>query len=50
MLGVQFGFFRIAWIIIASIFLYDIAVETGQFRGHEGVDRRAVVGQRLQAS
>ncbi len=31
-LGVQFGFFRIAWIIIASIFLYEIAVETGQFR------------------
>ncbi len=23
---------RIAWIIIASIFLYEIAVETGQFR------------------
>ncbi len=31
-LGVQFGFFRIAWIIIASIFLYEIAVETGQFQ------------------
>ncbi len=31
-LGVEFGFFRIAWIIIASIFLYEIAVETGQFR------------------
>ena len=31
-LGVQFGFFRIAWIIIASIFLYEVAVETGQFR------------------
>src|SRR3954453_10124917 len=31
-LGVQFGFFRIAWIIIASIFLYEIAVESGQFR------------------
>jgi lactate permease len=31
-LGVQFGFFRIAWIIIASIFLYEIAVETGQFK------------------
>src|SRR2546426_8796973 len=31
-LGVIFGFFRIAWIIIASIFLYNVAVETGQFQ------------------
>ncbi|MGE3821514.1 MAG: L-lactate permease [Isosphaeraceae bacterium] len=31
-LGVQFGLWRIAWIIVASIFLYEIAVETGQFR------------------
>ena len=31
-LGIQFGFFRIAWIIIASIFLYEIAVQTGQFK------------------
>lgn len=31
-LGVQFGTWRIAWIIIASIFLYEIAVETGQFQ------------------
>jgi len=30
-LGVQFGLFRIAWIIVASIFLYEVAVETGQF-------------------
>lgn len=30
-LGVQFGLWRIAWIIVASIFLYEIAVETGQF-------------------
>jgi lactate permease len=27
-----FGFFRIAWIIIASIYLYNVAVETGQFQ------------------
>jgi lactate permease len=32
LLGIQFGFFRIAWIIIASIFLYEIALETGQFQ------------------
>jgi lactate permease len=31
LLGVIFGFFRVAWIIIASMFLYNIAVETGQF-------------------
>src|SRR5436305_1693869 len=31
-LGVQFGLFRIAWIIVASIFLYEVAVEPGQFR------------------
>lgn len=31
-LGFVFGFLRIAWIIIASIFLYHIAVETGQFQ------------------
>src|SRR6266496_166477 len=31
-LGVIFGFLRIAWIIIASIFLYNVAVETGQFQ------------------
>jgi len=30
--GVVFGFFRIAWIIIASIYLYNVAVETGQFQ------------------
>ena len=31
-LGVIFGLLRIAWIIVASIFLYNIAVETGQFQ------------------
>src|SRR3990172_8916196 len=30
--GFVFGFFRIAWIIIASIYLYHVAVETGQFQ------------------
>ncbi|HEY2933341.1 MAG TPA: L-lactate permease [Acidobacteriota bacterium] len=30
--GVIFGMLRIAWIIVASIFLYNIAVETGQFQ------------------
>ena len=31
-LGVVFGLIRIAWIIVASIFLYHVAVETGQFQ------------------
>lgn len=31
-LGVLFGMTRIAWIIVASIFLYQVSVETGQFR------------------
>jgi len=30
--GVVFGLLRIAWIIVASIFLYQISVETGQFQ------------------
>jgi lactate permease len=29
--GFVFGMIRIAWVIVASIFLYNIAVETGQF-------------------
>jgi lactate permease len=29
--GFVFGFFQIAWIIIASIFLYNLSLETGQF-------------------
>jgi lactate permease len=31
-LGVIFGLLRIAWIIVASIFLYHVTVETGQFQ------------------
>ena len=30
--GVVFGLVRIAWIIVASLFLYQVAVETGQFQ------------------
>lgn len=29
--GVVFGLFKIVWIVIAAVFLYDISVETGQF-------------------
>jgi len=29
--GIAFGWFRIAWIVVAAVFVYDIAVESGQF-------------------
>jgi lactate permease len=29
--GAAFGLFKIVWIVIAAVFLYDISVETGQF-------------------
>ena len=48
--GVVFGFLRIAWIIIASIFLYHVAVETGQFAGDEATRSRALSSdRRIQA-
>ena len=31
LVGVVFSLFRIIWLIAAAVFLYDIAVETGQF-------------------
>jgi len=31
-LGAIFGFLRIAWVIVASIFLYHVAVDSGQFQ------------------
>src|SRR5512133_2043785 len=47
--GFVFGFFRIAWIVIASIYLYNVAVETGQFE----VMKESIAGvssdKRLQA-
>ena len=32
LLGFVFGFLRIAWIVIAALYLYHVAVETGQFQ------------------
>ena len=29
--GVAFGLLKIAWIVLAAVYLYDISVETGQF-------------------
>jgi lactate permease len=29
--GLVFGWFRIAWIVVAAVFVYEISVESGQF-------------------
>jgi lactate permease len=29
--GLVFGWFRIAWIVVAAVFVYDISVDSGQF-------------------
>jgi lactate permease len=29
--GMVYGWFRIAWVVVAAVFVYEIAVETGQF-------------------
>jgi lactate permease len=47
--GVVFGWFRIAWIVVAAVFVYDISVESGQFEvikrsvGEISEDRRLQV-------
>ncbi len=38
--GFAFGLMRIAWIIIASIYLFNVAVETGQF----AIMKRSIAG------
>jgi lactate permease len=47
--GIVFGFFRIAWIIVASIFLYHVAVETGQFAVMKRSIARLSSDRRIQA-
>ncbi len=47
--GFVFGFFRIAWIIIASIYLYNVAVETGQFQVMKESIASVSSDKRLQA-
>jgi lactate permease len=47
--GMVFGWFRIAWIVVAAVFVYDISVESGQFEiikrsvGEISSDRRLQV-------
>src|SRR5437870_3483055 len=38
--GVAFGLLKIAWIVLAAVYLYDISVETGQFE----IMRESVAG------
>ena len=47
--GMVFGWFRIAWMVVAAVFVYDISVESGQFEiikrsvGEISSDRRLQV-------
>jgi len=47
--GVVFGWFRIAWVVVAAVFVYDLSVESGQFEivkqsiGNISQDRRLQV-------
>src|SRR5262245_31063194 len=47
--GWVFGALRVAWIIIASIFLYHVAVETGQFAVMKRSIARLSSDRRVQA-
>ena len=48
-MGVVFALFRIVWLIVAAVFLYDIAVETGQFEVMKASIARLSGDRRLQA-
>jgi lactate permease len=47
--GVLFAVFRIIWLIVAAVFLYDIAVETGQFEVMKASIAHLSGDRRLQA-
>jgi lactate permease len=47
--GLVFALFRIAWLIVAAVFLYNIAVETGQFDLMRASIARLSPDRRLQA-
>jgi lactate permease len=46
--GVAFALFRIVWLIVAAVFLYDITVETGQFEIMKASIARLSADRRLQ--
>ncbi|MEW4571046.1 L-lactate permease [Tautonia sp. JC769] len=47
--GMVFAFFRIVWLITAAVFLYNIAVETGQFEVMKASIARLSDDRRIQA-
>src|SRR5213082_3114040 len=47
--GVGFGVLKIAWIVLAAVFLYDISVHTGQFEIMKSSVARITEDRRLQA-
>jgi lactate permease len=47
--GVVFALFRIVWLIVAAVLLYDIAVATGQFEVMKASVARLSADRRLQA-
>src|SRR4051794_1875685 len=47
--GVAFALFRIIWLIVAAVFLYDLAVQTGQFEVMKASIARLSGDRRLQA-
>ena len=46
--GVAFGVLKIAWIVLAAVYLYDISVETGQFEIMKESIARITPDRRLQ--
>jgi lactate permease len=49
LVGVVFAIFRIIWLIVAAVFLYDIAVTSGQFEVMKGSIARLSADRRVQA-
>jgi lactate permease len=47
--GAAFGLLKIAWIVVAAVFLYDISVHTGQFEIMKESVARITADRRLQA-
>ena len=47
--GAAFGLLKIAWIVVAAVFLYDISVHTGQFEIMKQSVARITADRRLQA-
>lgn len=47
--GVAFGALKIAWIVVAAVFLYDVAVHTGQFEIMKHSVAAITADRRLQA-